>query len=178
MFILGSAWAGSAGLPIVGILFITLAVASFLSVGPITWSYPTAFLTGTAAAAGIGLINSLGNLGGFVAPLMRTGINQAVPTESGVWGIVSLGVFAFLAAGMLFATKFFSAKADALLEKGLAEVDDAKRLALFQDAVRLVIKDGAFIPIHQQVTTWAARKGIDYEPRTDERTYAHNFKPQ
>ena len=116
VFILGSAWAGSAGLPIVGILFITLAVASFLSVGPITWSYPTAFLTGTAAAAGIGLINSLGNLGGFVAPLMRTGINQAVPTDSGVWGIVSLGVFAFLAAGMLFATKFFSAKADALRE--------------------------------------------------------------
>ena len=116
VFILGSAWAGSAGLPIVGVQFITLAVASFLSVGPITWSYPTAFLTGTAAAAGIGLINSLGNLGGFVAPLMRTGINQAVPTESGVWGIVSLGVFAFLAAGMLFATKFFSAKADALLE--------------------------------------------------------------
>ena len=68
-------------------------------------------------------------------------------------------------------------KADALLEQGLAEVDDAKRLKLFQDAVRLVIKDGAFMPIHQQVTTWAARKGIDYVPRTDERTYAHNFKP-
>ncbi len=114
--ILASAWAGSAGQPILGILFITIAVASFLSVGPITWSYPTAFLTGTAAAAGIGLINSLGNLGGFVAPLMRTGINEAVPTESGTWGIVSLGVFAFLAAIMLFCTKFFSAKADALLE--------------------------------------------------------------
>ena len=41
----------------------------------------------------------------------------------------------------------------------------------------MVIKDGAFMPIHQQVTTWAARKGIDYVPRTDERTYAHNFKP-
>ncbi len=68
-------------------------------------------------------------------------------------------------------------QADALLEQGLAEVDDDKRLKLFQDAVRLVIKDGAFIPIHQQVTTWAARKGIDYVPRTDERTYAHNFKP-
>ena len=114
--ITGTPRAGRARLPSLGNLFITLAVASFLSVGPITWSYPTAFLTGTAAAAGIGLINSLGNLGGFVAPLMRTGINQAVPTESGVWGIVSLGVFAFLAAGMLFATKFFSAKADALLE--------------------------------------------------------------
>ena len=115
VFILGSGFAGAAGLPIVGILCITLAVSCFLSVGPITWSYPTAFLTGTAAAAGIGLINSLGNLGGFVAPIMRTGINDAVPTDSGVWGVVSLGVFAFVAAAMFFATKFFKTKADALL---------------------------------------------------------------
>ncbi|WP_413316567.1 MFS transporter [Agrococcus sp. 1P02AA] len=122
--ILASAWAGANGQPILGILCITIAVASFLSVGPITWSYPTAFLTGTAAAAGIGLINSLGNLGGFVAPLMRTGINEAVPTDSGAWGVVSLGVFAFLAAVMLFCTKFFSSKADALLEAD-ADVDAA-----------------------------------------------------
>ncbi|MET1053657.1 MAG: MFS transporter [Mycetocola sp.] len=115
--ILGSAWAGANNLPFVGILFITIAVASFLSVGPITWSYPTAFLTGTAAAAGIGLINSLGNLGGFVAPVMRTAINESVPTDSGVWGVVSLGVFAFLAAVMLYCTRFFTAKSDALLEE-------------------------------------------------------------
>ena len=114
--IFGSAWAGAAGQPFLGILFITIAVASFLAVGPITWAYPTAFLVGTAAAAGIGLINSLGNLGGFVAPLMRTGFNAAMPTESGVWGIVSLGVFAFLAAVMLYCTRFFSSKSDELLE--------------------------------------------------------------
>ncbi|GAB3277510.1 MFS transporter [Sinomonas notoginsengisoli] len=117
VFILASGWAGANNQPLLGILFITLAVASFLSVGPITWAYPTAFLTGTAAAAGIGLINSLGNLGGFVAPLMRTGINAAVPTSSGVWGVVSLGVFAFGAAAMVFATKFFKGvKSDELLE--------------------------------------------------------------
>lgn len=115
--ILGSAWAGANNLPIVGILFITIAVASFLSVGPITWSYPTAFLTGTAAAAGIGLINSLGNLGGFVAPIMRTSINESVPTDSGVWGVVSLGVFAFLAAAMLYCTRYFKARSDALLDE-------------------------------------------------------------
>jgi MFS family permease len=115
--IFGSAWAGANNLPFVGILFITLAVASFLSVGPITWSYPTAFLTGTAAAAGIGLINSLGNLGGFVAPIMRTSINETAPTESGIWGIVSLGVFAFLAAAMMYGTRFFKARADALLDE-------------------------------------------------------------
>jgi len=115
--IFGSAWAGAAGLPFLGILFITIAVASFLAVGPITWSYPAAFLTGTAAAAGIGLINSLGNLGGFVAPLMRTGFNQSMPTDSGVWGVVSLGVFAFLAALMMFGTKFFKTKSDELLDQ-------------------------------------------------------------
>jgi MFS family permease len=117
VFILASAWAGANNQPFLGILFITIAVASFLSVGPITWAYPTAFLTGTAAAAGIGLINSLGNLGGFVAPIMRTGINESVPTDSGVWGVVSLGVFAFLAAVMIYCTRFFrGAKADELLE--------------------------------------------------------------
>ena len=30
------------------------------------WTLPTAFLTGTAAAGGLALINSLGNLGGYV----------------------------------------------------------------------------------------------------------------
>ncbi len=70
-----------------------------------------------AAAAGIGLINSLGNLGGFVAPIMRTAINEAVPTDSGAFGIVSLGILAFVAAVMIFCTKFFrGAKADALLD--------------------------------------------------------------
>lgn len=98
-------------------MFITLAVASFLAVGPITWAYPTAFLTGAAAAAGIGLINSLGNLGGFVAPIMRTAINEVVPTDSGAFGIVSLGVLAFVAAVMIFCTKFFrGSKADDLLD--------------------------------------------------------------
>jgi MFS transporter, ACS family, tartrate transporter len=33
------------------------------------WSLPTAFLSGTAAAAGIAWINSVGNLGGYAGPL-------------------------------------------------------------------------------------------------------------
>nr|WP_241731700.1 MFS transporter [Microbacterium ginsengiterrae] len=115
--ILVSAWAGANGQSLLGIVAITVAVSAFLSVGPITWSFPTSFLTGAAAATGIGLINSLGNLGGFVAPIMRTGINESIPTDSGAWGVVSLGAFAFLAAVMMWATRFFSAKADALLEE-------------------------------------------------------------
>ncbi|MGB4137517.1 MAG: MFS transporter [Microbacterium sp.] len=118
--ILVSAWAGVTGQSLLGIAAITIAVAAFLSTGPITWSFPTSFLTGAAAATGIGLINSLGNLGGFVAPIMRTGINEAAPTDSGAWGVVSLGVFAFVGAILMWATRYFSAKADALLVEDTA----------------------------------------------------------
>ena len=38
--------------------------------GPSFWPMPSLFLTGTAAAAGIALINSLGNLGGYVGPMI------------------------------------------------------------------------------------------------------------
>jgi sugar phosphate permease len=120
--IFGSAWAGSVNAPVLGILFITLAVCSFLSVGPITWAYPSAFLAGTAAAAGIGLINSLGNLGGFVAPLLRTWVNDLAGNE--VAGIVALGVLPFLAAAMMWGTKFFQVSGDAFLE------DDVETVAI------------------------------------------------
>jgi MFS family permease len=114
--IFGSAWAGTNHLPFLGMVFITLAVCSFLAVGPITWSYPTAFLTGTAAAAGIGLINSLGNLGGFVAPIMRTAVNGYANSPTGSAGIYALGVLPFLGALLMFGTRRLKNKADDLLD--------------------------------------------------------------
>jgi sugar phosphate permease len=114
--IFGSAWAGTNHLPVFGLIFITLAVSSFLAVGPITWSYPTAFLTGTAAAAGIGLINSLGNLGGFVAPILRTQVNTMANSSTGSAGIYALGVLPFVAAIMMYGTRKLKTKADDLLD--------------------------------------------------------------
>lgn len=110
--IFGSAWAGVNAQPVLGLIFITLAVCSFLAVGPVTWSYPTAFLTGTAAAAGIGLINSLGNLGGFVAPILRTWVNETTGSPTGSAGIYALGVLPFVAALMMFLTRRFTIKAN------------------------------------------------------------------
>ena len=114
--IFGSAWAGVNHRPVIGIIFITLAVCSFLGVGPVTWAYPTAFLTGAAAAAGIGLINSLGNLGGFVAPILRTKVNDIADSASGSAGIYALGVLPFLAAAMMWFTYRMRNKADDLLD--------------------------------------------------------------
>jgi nitrate/nitrite transporter NarK len=56
--------------PILSIAALSLAAAGIWgSLGPF-WSLPTAFLTGAAAAGGIALINSLGNLGGFLSPML------------------------------------------------------------------------------------------------------------
>ncbi len=48
------------------------------------WSLPTAFLAGTAAAAGIALINSVGNLGGYFGPDMIGRIRTATGGASEV----------------------------------------------------------------------------------------------
>jgi len=52
----------------VAVLMFCVAAAGLFGFLPSFWALPTSFLTGTAAAASIGLINSTGNLGGFVGP--------------------------------------------------------------------------------------------------------------
>jgi nitrate/nitrite transporter NarK len=52
------------------ILLFTVVGGGFFAFHPCFWALPTAFLSESAAAASIGLINSVGNLGGFVGPLM------------------------------------------------------------------------------------------------------------
>jgi D-galactonate transporter len=47
---------------------LSLGTAGVLSMMPVFWTYPSTVLTGTAAAAGIAMINSIGNLAGFVSP--------------------------------------------------------------------------------------------------------------
>ncbi|WP_206363370.1 MFS transporter [Cupriavidus necator] len=54
----------------VAIAALSLAAAGVLTCAPLFWSLPTSFLTGIAAASGIAVVNSVGNLAGFVAPYM------------------------------------------------------------------------------------------------------------
>jgi len=55
---------------VLALVALTLASVGILAAFPVFWSLPSAFLAGTAAAGGIALINSIGNLAGFVAPYM------------------------------------------------------------------------------------------------------------
>jgi nitrate/nitrite transporter NarK len=57
-----------AGHPVLAILFLSIGTLGVIGSMPLFWPVPSAFLAGTAAAAGIGVVNSVGNLGGFIGP--------------------------------------------------------------------------------------------------------------
>ena len=68
---------------------------------------------------------------------------------------------------------------EAVLNQALATVDDTKRAALLAQATEIAIgEDMGLIPLHYQVNTWAAKKGLKYLARTDERTVAYDIQPE
>ncbi|QFY41670.1 MFS transporter [Candidatus Methylospira mobilis] len=78
LHVLIPAWLGACGLllnvltitPVFHLLGLCLAAAGiFSTLGPF-WTLPSSWLRGNAAAGGIALINSLGNLGGFAGPYL------------------------------------------------------------------------------------------------------------
>ena len=74
--------------------------------------------------------------------------------------------------------RYSNPKLDAVLDQALATVDDAKREKLLQQATEIGVGDLGIIPLYHQHNLWAARRGVVYEPRADERTLAHEFRPQ
>ena len=67
---LGLGLAGATQDPVLRMSALSLSAIGTFGSFPVFWTLPTAFLSGTAAAAGIALINSIGNLSGFLAPYM------------------------------------------------------------------------------------------------------------
>jgi peptide/nickel transport system substrate-binding protein len=74
--------------------------------------------------------------------------------------------------------RYSNPKLDTLLDQALATVDDPKREKLLQQATEIGVGNLGIIPLYHQHNLWAARRGIVYEARADERTLAHEFKPR
>lgn len=92
------AFVGTAVVP--SMLALTLVSAGVLSAMSTFWSIPTAFLRGSAAAAGIAWINSIGNLGGHFGPDMIGRVRDATEGSAGAFltlaGVVAAGAVAVL----------------------------------------------------------------------------------
>jgi D-galactonate transporter len=78
---------------------LTLGTAGMLSTMPVFWTYPSAILGGTAAAAGIAMINSIGNLAGFVSPSIVGWLKDVTnSTNAGMYVVASALVIGALLA--------------------------------------------------------------------------------
>jgi nitrate/nitrite transporter NarK len=84
------------GNPVLAAVALTICAMGAFAALATFWTLPTGFLTGSAAAGGIALINSIGNLGGFVGPYAIGWIKDAT-------GETTLGLVA-LAAGPIMAS--------------------------------------------------------------------------
>jgi ACS family tartrate transporter-like MFS transporter len=72
------------------VLCFMVAFAGFKAYLPAFWSLPSLFLSEAAAAGSIGLINSLGNLGGFLGPYVLGTVESVTGSFEG--GLLFLGV--------------------------------------------------------------------------------------
>jgi ACS family tartrate transporter-like MFS transporter len=90
------AFGGSGAWTIGGLFAVAAAISAFT---PTFWCVPSAMFTGTAAAAAIALINSVGNLGGYLGPTLLGKAKDA--TGDYTAGLFALAVLALAAAAML-----------------------------------------------------------------------------
>jgi len=79
------------GNTVAAMVALSLATMGILASLPLFWTLPTAFLRGAGAAAGIAVINSVGNLAGFASPYMVGAIKDAT-------GQTTLGLYALAAS--------------------------------------------------------------------------------
>ena len=88
------------GGPVFAFVAICFAALGFKSASSLFWPIPQGYLDARIMAAVIALINSLGNLGGFVAPTVFGRLEQA--TGSVQYGLYGLSIASVLAAGLVF----------------------------------------------------------------------------
>ncbi|MCH1881483.1 MFS transporter [Agrococcus sp. ARC_14] len=76
--------------PVLVLLALALGAAGFIAVQPVFWTLPTSFLVGGAAASGIALINSIGSLGGFLAPIVKNAADEAFGAAGGSYALAAI----------------------------------------------------------------------------------------
>ena len=89
--------------PVLALVFLAVAAMGFKSASPLFWTIPQSGLHPMILAPAIAIINSLGNLGGFVAPFGFGLIKEQ--TGSVVPGLFALAAASTIAAGLVYFLK-------------------------------------------------------------------------
>jgi len=89
------------GNPTLTVVAFTIGACGVLAALPVFWTLPTAVLSGSAAAAGIAVINSIGNLSGFFGPYAMGWIKDATGSFTG--GLLLIAALALVAMVIVLA---------------------------------------------------------------------------
>ena len=89
------------GNPMLTVAAFTFAACGAFGALPVFWTLPTAVLSGSAAAGGIAVINSIGNLAGFFGPYAMGWIKDATGSFTG--GLLLIAALAVLAMVVVLA---------------------------------------------------------------------------
>ena len=103
-------FAAAVATPVLALVFLAVAAMGFKSASPLFWTIPQSGLHPLVLAPAIAIINSLGNLGGFVAPFGFGIIKEQ--TGSVVPGLFALAAASTLAAGLVYFLKERTTTAD------------------------------------------------------------------
>lgn len=91
------------GDPFAAMVAVTVCAVGVCAALPTFWALPSNFLSGAAAAGGIALINSLGNISGFAAPYLTGALGDATGSQrTGLWVV---GIVMVVAAGVVVALR-------------------------------------------------------------------------
>jgi len=86
--------------PTITMIVLTVAATGVFCTFAVFWTLPTAWLSGTAAAGGIALINSIGNLAGFGGPYLIGWAKDATGSTSS--GLLVLSLLPLIAGLLVF----------------------------------------------------------------------------
>jgi MFS transporter, ACS family, tartrate transporter len=99
--------------PIVAWLFLSVAGVGVYAALGVWWSYPTTFLSGSAAAGAVGLINSIGSTGGFLGPYLTGLLKETSGSYTSAWLYLA---FSLACAGVLILTFKRTAPAGSIMD--------------------------------------------------------------
>lgn len=106
------------------VLFSAVAIGAYSGL-PVFFSLPGEFLSGFPAAAGIALVTSVANFGGFVGPYIVGLIRQK--TGNSYYGLICAGVFFLVSASL---ASFLPKRATPAVDKGSGAADIAFETAV------------------------------------------------
>lgn len=106
--------------PFIAMIFITISLAAMYCFKGPFWSLPTMILSPATVAVGIAVINSIGNLGGFVGPYAVGWLKDATGKMQA--GLIFLSMILIIAFLLVLAMKFEQRRTPLKSQKEIGEI--------------------------------------------------------